>query len=132
MRTLSTSLFRLIFACYPIGLKRSFGDEIVEVFLQDLSGAVYERGIVGAFVVWRRAFLEFFCICVPYQFTRSTFIAPLISLFWCSGIGVWLVRRETNILGWPGLVAAAIAVLAVRHCNSPSPMRTLQFAFHRG
>lgn len=132
MRALSTLLFRLIFACYPSGLKRTFGDEIVEVFLQDLSNARYEHGVGGAVIVWGRAVLEFFCICIPYQFTRSTFVAPVISLFWCSGIGVWLIRRETNILGWPGLVAAAIAVLAVRHCNRPSPMRTLQFTLDRG
>ena len=132
MHKISTTLFRFVYACYPTGLKRTFGGEIVEVFVEDLNDAVRQHGIVGAVVVWRRALSELFCICLPYQFAKSAFVAPVISLFWCSGIGVWLVRRETNILGWPGLIAAAIAVLAVRHCNRPSPMRTLQFAFRRG
>lgn len=132
MRTLSTSLFRLIFACYPSELKRAFGDEIVQVFEQDLSNAICEHGIGGAIIVWRRAFLEIFSICLPYQLATSTFVAPVISLFWCSGVGVWLVKRESRILGWPGLIAAAVAVLAVWHCNRPSPVRTLQFNSDRG
>jgi hypothetical protein len=131
MTTLSSSLFRLIFACYPSELKGTFGDEIVAVFLQDLSDATHKEGVAGAISVWKRAFLEIFGICLPYQFAKSAFVAPVIALFWCSGVGVWLVRRETRILGWPGLIAAAIAFFAARHCSRPTPMRTLQFTSGR-
>jgi hypothetical protein len=140
MHTLSSSLFRLIFASYPSELKSTFGNEIVEVFLLDLSDAVRQRRLIGAISVWKRVFLELFGVCLPYQLAKSAFVAPVISVFWCSGLGIWLLKqfvspnapiRHFAALGWPGLIAAAISLIAVRHCSRPSPMRTFQFTADR-
>ena len=135
---LSSHIYSSILVLYPADLRRDFGDEMTDVFAQDLAEMWHSRRLFGALSVWRRALWEVTSIAAPAGvatsaaiattisfswavIVTSAFIAPTISFFWA----VWALGI------WRGLGAAVISLLAVSSCRRAAHSQALLINIRR-
>jgi hypothetical protein len=127
---LSSYIYSGILVLYPVDLRRDFGDEMTDVFAQDLAEMWHSRRLIGALSVWRRALWEVTSIAVPAQIVNSAVIAPTISFFWVlCALAVWPSQGASII--WPSLGAALISLTAVSSCRRTSHHQALPINFIR-
>jgi hypothetical protein len=121
---LSSYVYSGILVLYAADLRRDFGDEMTDVFAQELAEMWHSRRLFGALNVWRRALWEVMSIAVPTQIVNSAVIAPTISFFWVlRALGVWPSQGAAII--WPSLGAAIISLTAVSRCRRTSHHQAL-------
>jgi len=58
-------IYRVSLALYPADLRRDFGDEMTDVFTQQLSDAWHGDHLWGALLVWQEALQELICVALP-------------------------------------------------------------------
>jgi hypothetical protein len=125
---LSSYIYSGILLLYPADLRRDFGDEMTDVFAQDLAEMWHSRGLFGVLNVWRCALWEVTSIAVTAQVATSAVIAPTISFFWVlCALGVWPSRGAAIL--WPSLGAAIISLTAVSSCRRTSHHQALLINF---
>jgi hypothetical protein len=69
-------LYGWLLALYPADLRREFGAEMRELFLDDLADA---RGLIGFIGVWWCALCEVLRVALPGQRTNPVVIVPAIA-----------------------------------------------------
>jgi len=85
---MSPRIYSWLVAFYPENLRRDFGEEMVQVFAEELR----DPGLKGALRVWRRALAEFFRLAPPGWAANPAVRVPAIMLAFCAfSIGVDLV-----------------------------------------
>jgi hypothetical protein len=114
---LSSVAYRGIVALYPEDLRREFGDEMLDVFVQDLVHTGHGCGLRGMLRVWRRALIEVISIAMPRQLVSSVVIAPVISFVWSAFGARVMGLAGTGLPFWPSVGAAMITYFAVRRCR---------------
>jgi len=62
---LSCWLFRILLLLYPSHLRHEFGQEMVDVFRQEIEDAYYEVGWRGCLQVWGRTGVEILVVALP-------------------------------------------------------------------
>jgi len=79
-------LYRVSLALYPAELRREFGEEMTDVFTQQLSDAWHGDHLWGALWVWQEALQELVCVALPSRVapllvvTAATFSATAVML----------------------------------------------------
>lgn len=122
-------IYAAVLPLYPPDLRRDFGAEMTEVFLEDLAEAWRNAGLAGAIRVWSRAAWEIARIALPRQLENPAIGVPLLS-FVQSVVALtteMLIshgRISAPVLLLPGLVAAltSIAALRVGKLGLPAPL----------
>jgi hypothetical protein len=74
--TVSTRIYSRLLLCYPEDLRRTYGEEMVLVFDDELRDA----DLAGAFRTWRNALTEFVQLALPDCLTRPALRVPLIGI----------------------------------------------------
>jgi hypothetical protein len=135
---LSSHIYSRILVLYPADLRREFGDEMTDVFAQDLAEMWHSRRLVGVLNVWRRALCELTSIAAPAGIATSTVIATTISFFWAVIVTSAVIAPTISFfwavwaLGvWPGLAAAITSLIAVSSCRRRPHRQLLLIAFNR-
>jgi hypothetical protein len=127
---LSSYIYSGILVLYPADLRRDFGDEMADVFAQDLAEMWRSRRLGGVFDVWRRVLCEVTSIALPAQIVNSAVIAPTSSFVWVlCALGAWPSQGAAII--WPSLGAALISLTAVSSCRRASHHQALPISFIR-
>ncbi len=130
---MNAQIYLLLLALCPADLRREFGAEMTEVFLEDLEDHRRRGGWMGAARVWRRSLTDLCGAASRETIARRQFVAPMIAY---GLLQIWfalvcLVHLE---LPWQelilisslyGLVLAlvAFAVVRVADGNVPEPLR---------
>jgi hypothetical protein len=114
---LSSLAYRGILALYPEDLRREFGDEMLDVFVQDLVDTGHGCGPRGVLRVWRRALIEVISIAIPRQLVSPVVIAPAISFGWSAFGARVMGLAGSGLPFWPSLAGAIITYFAVRRCR---------------
>jgi len=65
---------------YPRDLRRSFREEMTEVFDEQLREAWEESGFTGFLRVWLCALRELLCVALPAQLAQPVVVVPALSL----------------------------------------------------
>lgn len=115
---------------YPQELRRDFGTEMTEVFVEDLAEAWRDAGLAGAVRVWSCAAWEIARIALPRQLENPAIGVPILS-FVQSVVALSAEmllshgRLSAPVLLLPGLVAAltSIAALRVGKLGLPAPLK---------
>ena len=82
MQTLKvcSQTYGLLVILYPRDLRRHFGEEMTEVFDQQLREAWDQRGLAGLLRVWLWAIGELLCVALPAQLAQPIIVVPTLSL----------------------------------------------------
>jgi hypothetical protein len=91
----SEALFRVVLRLYAPSLRREFGDEIADVFRQQIADATASRGFAGFRDVWSCVIRELPVVilnAMPWQLVGGLAVSTLLTCigFWClvAGTGV--------------------------------------------
>jgi hypothetical protein len=74
--TLSSRIYSRLLLFYPEDLRRTYGDEMVLVFADELRDA----DLAGAIRTWRNALTEFVQLALPDSLSRPALRVPLIGV----------------------------------------------------
>ncbi len=77
---LSSRIYDAMLLLYPDDLRSAFGEEILEVFCEDLERGWRERGALGEAAVWWRAALEVLTIAIPGRLANPALSAKAVSV----------------------------------------------------
>ena len=89
----SSRAYSVLVTLYPVDLRRRFGEEMLDVFEQQLECAWAERGIRGMLLIWLCAIGELLFVALPAQLAQPIFIVPVLSLFSNSVMFLALLRQ---------------------------------------
>ena len=78
--------YRALLGLYPAKLRRAYGKEMSDVFIQVLEAEWRMRGMRGVAAAGVRAVVEFFFVAVPVHIVSDWMIAGSLSLAITSGI----------------------------------------------
>lgn len=78
--------YRALLRLYPAKLRRAYGKEMSDVFIQVLEAEWRRRGIRGVAAAGFRAVVEFFFVAVPVHIVSDWMIAGSLSLAITCGI----------------------------------------------
>lgn len=84
---LSHRVYERILVLYPSDLYRDFGDEMLEVFDEQVSEAYSRSGIRGLFRVWFSATREFVTVALPSRFSER--MLPIFAVTAALAFMVW-------------------------------------------
>jgi hypothetical protein len=115
---------------YPADLRRDFGQEMIELFGEDLAEAWQSSGVAGLLRVWWCAVCEILRVAIPGQMENPAFVVPLIAFaFNVLTLSCELAAAVTShplaqqrplpddvimFVFWPSLVTAFTAIVVVR------------------
>jgi len=128
------SVYSVLLSLYPAELRNDFGEEMTQVFLEDLEDSQRRRGISGAARVWWRSIKELFRIALAAHAAGREIAVALITYvfteFYFLGIvmleGRKHIPRPAELDGASvlvfGLFPAVIAYVALRIGNRSVPM----------
>lgn len=85
---ISRKVYETSLALYPEDLREEFGDEMVEVFEEQVADAYEEKGVRGVVGVWICAAREFLKIAMASQIAERA--APVIGAVSAFGLMLWL------------------------------------------
>jgi len=100
---LSCSVYRTLLVIYPRALRTAFGQEMVEVFGQQIRNAASDGGTWGVLRVWFYALYELFTIALPLQAANTVVIIPMISLISSCVIFLgllWTLQNPAMLNDW--------------------------------
>lgn len=84
----SRKVYETSLAVYPESLREEFGDEMVEVFEEQIADAFAEGGVRGVLRVWGCAAREFVGIAVTRQIAER--VVPILAMGMAFALMVWL------------------------------------------
>jgi hypothetical protein len=76
---MSSRIYAVFLAMYPPELRRDFGEEMADVFAEDLAEARRCGGAIAVIRVWLCAVSEFFRIALPTHAANPAIAVPLLS-----------------------------------------------------
>ena len=88
----SSRAYAVLLVLYPDELRRRFGEEMTDVFDQQLEGAWEEGGFLGLARIWLRAIGELLFVALPAQLAQPIVVVPTLSLISNSFIFLVLLR----------------------------------------
>lgn len=91
--TASNRAYSFILLFYPHELRERFGDEMSDVFQQQLEEAWDESGIAGLLRVWLCVVRELLCVALPTQMGQPIIVVPTLSLLSNSVLFLALLRE---------------------------------------
>jgi hypothetical protein len=123
--TLSARAYDGILRLYPSDLRREFGPEMNELFVEDLDDAWRSSGLVGVIGVWWCALCELFRIALPAQSSNPAFAVPAIAALYVLGmIGELAAIRDpmtdqwiSAVIAGPNLLTGLAAIVVVHTGN---------------
>lgn len=96
---MNARVYGMLLSFYPADLRRDFGAEMTEVFLEDLEHSRRHGGWLGAVRVWWRSVREFCRIASPEMFSRREIAVPFVmyvlQAIYLTGI-ICLARRDPH------------------------------------
>ena len=86
----SRKVYETSLALYPKDLRTDFGEEMVEVFEEQISDAYQEHGMCGVLNVWTHAVREFVGIAIVKRMLVPAFaiITAFVLMIWLAGFMV--------------------------------------------
>jgi len=84
----SRKIYETSLVLYPDDLREEFGEEMVEVFQEQVTDAYAERGVRGLIGVWFCAAREFFAIALSGQPVQR--MVPILAVGTAFALMVWL------------------------------------------
>jgi hypothetical protein len=122
-------IYAAVLPLYPQELRRDFGAEMIEVFVEDLAEAWRNAGLAGAIGVWCRAAWEIVRIAIPRQLENPAVGVPFLS-FVQSVVALTAEmvlshgRLSAVVVLLPGLISALTSIAAVRvgKLGLPAPL----------
>ena len=84
----SRKIYETSLVLYPEDLRKEFGEEMVEVFEEQVSDAYAERGLRGLIRVWLCAAREFVSIALTGQLAER--MVPIVAVGAAFALMVWL------------------------------------------
>ena len=78
MLPVSTRIYSGFLALYPAELRRDFGAEMTQVFVEDLEDSYRSRGLAGAARVWRRSVKELWRVALPEHVAKREIAVPIV------------------------------------------------------
>jgi hypothetical protein len=82
---ISCSAYHFLLILYPHELRNEFGDDMMDVFAEQMSGQWNRHGVVGVVRVWLIAGWEVMSVAAPLQLRNPLVIAGALS-FVCSSV----------------------------------------------
>src|SRR5271168_1617503 len=76
---ISCVAYRLLLGLYPHEFRRRFGEEMMQVFVDQMWAELKRRGVVGVFRVWLTAWWEVMSVAAPLQLRNPVVIAAALS-----------------------------------------------------
>jgi hypothetical protein len=137
---MNAQIYALLLTLCPADLKKEFGEEMTQVFLDDLADHQRRCGWMGAARVWWRSLREICGIALPEMASRHGIAVPFMvyvfQMFYISSIIV-LARRDPHsafpkslgedlaLIFLSGVIPAFIARIAqlVGDASVPVPLR---------
>ncbi len=134
---MSARIYSAILSLYPADLRHDFGEEMTQVFLEDLEDSRRVHGFRGAARVWWRTLKELCRIAIPFEASRRAIAVPIIVFilqeFYLGGIMLLVERHNPHVLmpkslgdmaamAMPGLIPAFTAFVALRVGNRSVPV----------
>lgn len=123
-------IYAVVLPLYPPELRRDFGAEMTEVFVEDLAEAWRNAGLPGAIRVWCCAAWEIARIALPRHLENPAIGVPILSFIQSVGALTTEMlishgRLSAPALLLPGLVAALTSIAAVRvgKLGLPAPLK---------
>lgn len=86
----SCKIYGRLLLLYPGRLRADFGDEMADVFQQQLCDAMASDGLAGFIRVWWCAVEELARIAAPSNLSISMVQVPVLSLLWSAAM-FWLL-----------------------------------------
>jgi hypothetical protein len=98
---MNARIYSILLSLYPAELRKDFGAEMVQVFLEDLEDSARTRGFFGAARVWRRSLKELLAIALP-AFATQREIAVALMMYvlqeiYLGGIMVMAARHTSDV-----------------------------------
>lgn len=133
---MSPRLYSVLLLLYPAELRRNFGAEMTQVFLEDLEESQRRSGIRGSARVWWRSIRELFRIALPARVSGREIIVALITYAFSESYFLGIVMLDggkhiprppelegASLLAW-GLFPAftAYVALCVGNRTVPEPL----------
>jgi len=84
----SRKVYETSLALYPKDLRDDFGDEMIEVFEEQITDAYQEHGVRGLLRVWLCATREFFSIALTGQIAER--MVPVLAVVTAFVLMLWL------------------------------------------
>ncbi len=84
----SRKIYETSLGLYPDDLRKEFGDEMVEVFEEQVTDAYTERGLPGLLRVWFCAAREFVSIALTGQIAER--MVPILAVGTAFALMLWL------------------------------------------
>jgi hypothetical protein len=123
-------IYTAVLPLFPQELRRDFGAEMTEVFVEDLAEAWRNAGLPGAIRVWCCAAWEIARIALPRHLENPAIGVPILSFIQSVGALTTEMlishgRLSAPALLLPGLVAALTSIAAVRvgKLGLPAPLK---------
>lgn len=88
----SCFVYRILLICYPGELRRRFGEEMAEVFADQMRGEWRRHGLAGSLRAGLNACWEIVSVAVPLQLENSVVIAATLSFVSSSVLFLALFR----------------------------------------
>jgi hypothetical protein len=105
---MNARMYGMLLRLYPAELRRDFGAEMTQVFLDDIADS-------GAARVWWRSFRELFRVALPAAFSRRYVQVP--AMLWCLQLlyfcGILMLASGDSRSPLPDSVAQIIAVVTI-------------------
>ena len=133
---MSARIYSALLSLYPANLRHDFGEEMTQVFLEDLADSRRLYGFRGAARVWWRSLKELCRIAIPFEVSRREIAVPLIMFvlqeLYLGGIMLMVLRDPHAVMPKSladmvatamvaGLVPAFIGSVALRIGNRSVP-----------
>ena len=77
---LGRTLYSAVLQAYPKDFRARFGNEMIEVFSQEIRSQSKQHGFCGAFRVWCSAFWEVLSVAGPLRLQSSLALPVVISI----------------------------------------------------
>ena len=106
----SAVIYRGILCLYPVDLRYRFGEEMAEVFTDDLEDALIDahrtHRLAPVARVWWHALSEILAIAIPGRLANEALVAPAVSLaLHLALIGGFLILATFATDGMPAAIA---------------------------
>jgi len=75
---IATRIYSGFLSLYPAELRRDFGAEMSQVFVEDLEDSYRSRGVAGAARVWWRSVKELWRVALPEHASKREIEVPIV------------------------------------------------------